>query len=886
LKGALLIVRKPDLHYHLFEGITNPFPFSHRHSASESMPRMLAPSRPRSLKVSWPMALIFLLVMVAVLYAGNASRGSYRAELEQATRERLDAIADLKVQQISSWLSERQGNVKLILDNPLIASRVWDFIQNPDPITQADTLAWLDSLHSIYRFRSVMLLSVEGDTLLAVPPDQPAIDVRTRQLAAQAVVRQQVISSDIYPVGDPGSADAAGSVYMDFFAPLLVPGGSSKASIGVVVVRIDPYSSLFPILETWPTNSPSAEVLLVRADQEAVLVINPPRHAAYHPLELSIPLNDSRQPTTWAGAGQEVFGEGVDYRGVNVFATTRLIPNSPWGLVAKLDRAEIYEPVFERELLTNLLTAVLFIAGALAAVLLWRQREAKFYKEEYQSEVKRQALSEHLHYLSRYANDIIFLCDERWTILEANDRALTAYGYTQEELSCMSLPQLATPESQTVFPKQIAELDEKGGLVFESVHVRKDSARFPVECSARTIQVENRKFYQCILRDITERKQAEEALRESERRFRQLYELAPVRYQLMDGEERMLDVNQAWLNAFGYAKPEVIGKSFPDFLDEASRRSWREHFASCKAYSELRHVEVTMVRLNGTRLIVAISGKIIHKEEGDGMQLHCILNDVTEQRLAEEQIRRMNEELERRVTERTAQLEAANKELEAFSYSVSHDLRAPLRAIDGFSRILMEEHVQELSCQANRYLNLVRENTRTMSNLIDNLLAFSRLSRLPLKKQRVDPEVIITQSLEVLKADQDGREIEFILNPVPPCDADPALLKQVYINLLSNAIKFTSKKPSAVIEVGCLQDKTEKIYYVRDNGVGFDMQYAPKLFGVFQRLHRVEEYEGTGVGLAIVQRIIHRHGGRVWAMGEVSEGATFCFTLEETSPHV
>jgi len=735
-----------------------------------------------------------------------------------------------------------------------------------------------------------MLLSVEGETLLAVPPEGPAVDERTHRLAAQAIVSQQVIFSDVYPVEEQASSTSTGaasqSVYMDFFAPLLVPEKNARTSIGVVVVRIDPHLSLFPALITGPTDSPSAEVQLVRPDGEAALVINPARHAPYQPLELRIPMDDDLQPSTWAGKGEETFGEGVDYRGVEVFAATRLIPNSSWRLVVKLDRAEIYAPFFERELLTNLLISALFIAGALVSVLLCRQREAKFYKEEYQAEVKRQALSEHLHYLSRYANDIILLCDERWNILEANDRAVTAYGYSQDELNYKSLLQLSSPDSQAAFPRHTTELDKKGGLVFQSAHLRKDGTLFPVECSARTIEVEGgRKFYQCILRDITERKQAEERMRESERRFRQIYELAPVRYQLMDGEGRLLDVNQAWLNASGYDKATVLGKSFGDFLDDASRRVWAAHFSASKAHTEMPNVELGMLCRNGMCVIVALTGKIIHEKDGEGMQLHCILNDVTDQRLAEEQTRRMNEELERRVTERTAQLEAANKELEAFSYSVSHDLRAPLRAIDGFSRIMMEEHVQELSPQATRYLNLVRENTHTMSKLIDNLLAFSRLSRQPLKKQRVDPEEIINQSLEILKASQDGRTIEFVINPVPPCNADPSLLKQVYINLLSNAIKFSSKKPSAVIEVGCLQENSEKIYYVKDNGVGFDMQYAPKLFGVFQRLHRVEDYEGTGVGLAIVQRIIHRHGGRVWAMGEINEGATFCFTLEETSSH-
>ena len=250
------------------------------------------------------------------------------------------------------------------------------------------------------------------------------------------------------------------------------------------------------------------------------------------------------------------------------------------------------------------------------------------------------------------------------------------------------------------------------------------------------------------------------------------------------------------------------------------------------------------------------------------------------------------------ILQRTAQLESANKELEAFSYSISHDLRAPLRAMDGFSRILLEEHASQLPTEARRYLGLVRDNAQQMGRLLEDLLAFSRLSRLPLNKQTVSPAGIVQKVLAELRLGQEQRKVEVTLGDLPDCQADPALLKQVWINLLSNAFKFTSKCEAARIEIGAISDfksqisdssphpsKSEilnlksAIYYVRDNGVGFDMQYAGKLFGVFQRLHRAVDFEGTGVGLTIVQRIVNRHGGRIWAEAEVDKGATFYFTI-------
>ena len=260
--------------------------------------------------------------------------------------------------------------------------------------------------------------------------------------------------------------------------------------------------------------------------------------------------------------------------------------------------------------------------------------------------------------------------------------------------------------------------------------------------------------------------------------------------------------------------------------------------------------------------------------------------DITESKMAEQALRQAQQETERQVIERTAELQAANKELEAFSYSVSHDLRAPLRAIDGFSRILLKDFAAALPEDARTYLEDVRNNALQMGRLVDDLLAFSRLSRQPIKKQSVASAGLVKDCLEELHAEQQGRSVEIRIADLPVCKADPALLKQVWMNLISNALKYTSKRDLTVLEIGVRNGGpvAETTYFVRDNGVGFDMRHAHKLFGVFQRLHRAEDYAGTGVGLAIVQRIVHRHGGRVWAEAQPDKGATFYFTLANGGP--
>jgi len=296
-----------------------------------------------------------------------------------------------------------------------------------------------------------------------------------------------------------------------------------------------------------------------------------------------------------------------------------------------------------------------------------------------------------------------------------------------------------------------------------------------------------------------------------------------------------------------------------------------------------RRDEMAAMRSDGSEFPVELAATRIPQDGPP--RFAWFVRDITERNRAEREIRQLNEELELRVVERTSQLEAANKELEGFSYSVSHDLRAPLRAIGGFSQILIDERGATLDDEGRRILKVIRDNTVRMGNLIDDLLAFSRMGRTALRLKRLDMTHLAKTVAGELTAASNLPNVDVTVGDLPAAHGDLSTLRQVWVNLISNAVKYSGTRNPATIEISGRTEAEEHIYSVKDNGVGFDMRYAGKLFGVFQRLHAASEFEGTGVGLALVQRIVHRHGGRIWAEAKPDEGATFHFALPNENAH-
>lgn len=478
-----------------------------------------------------------------------------------------------------------------------------------------------------------------------------------------------------------------------------------------------------------------------------------------------------------------------------------------------------------------------------------------------------------------HSADMILLIDRnQMRYVDVNETVCRKLGYTREEITAMG-PQDVLPVNREALERSydhlLAEPAESGSL--RSHYLCKDGSKLPFESSRHVIRSGDGFLIVAVSRDIRERLAAEDALRDSEARFRAIFERSNAGITIWDKAGRILGVNQAHADFLGYTREELMALTIDDTRPAADPQ-WGDNLQSLNTVAPDGYTrDRRYVRKDGSIVWGRISVAPVHDPDGRAQYFTSVCTDITEARESSDRISQMNEALETRVRERTAELEALVKELESFSYTISHDLRAPLRSMGGFAEILQKSHSDVLPPEAQRMLGRILANAHRMSDLLDGLLAFARLGRTALATKPVAMGALADEAWAEFAAELQGRRVVFTRNDMPDSLGDPVLLKQVWANLLSNALKYTRGRDPAEIALGW--DPAARAYFVRDNGAGFDMRFADKLFGVFSRLHGEEEFEGTGLGLAICERIVRRHGGRIRGEGAPGRGAVFHFSV-------
>jgi len=988
------------------------------------------------------LVLIFVLIAASIASIGFLSYKNFQRQYRSQVEAQLTSISLLKVADIQKWQKERLNDAEAFYQNNSFSLLIDNYLNDPTNNQNKDLIQfWLKAYSAHDEYAQVFFVSSKDFEIISADDSELNLTPNLELIIPIVLNERTIYFEDFHRDSEKSP------IFLAFVIPIYSADGES--SLGVTVLRIDPQVYLYPLILRWPVPSESAETALVRMENNQVLYLTDLRFESDAIMNKYIDLSETNRPSVKAVTGSVGIIEGVNYRGKQVIADVRPVPNTPWYLVSRIDQDEIEAPLLERERLSWILYSSLILASAIAINLIWRQQKIrslitsnKIQTEILESDRKLKEAQEMAHLgfwywdiatgevewseevykifqidpkgykpqietilalspwpedqkrdeelidraikthqpgmyeqkflrpdnsIGYYSSTFLGQFDEKdnlisivGSVMDVTDRTIKDHalqesehrfrtlfehaavgvaiintktgqfqdinqkycdflGYTKQELLQKRYQNLIDPEfidtnhqnNRKLMAGKIKEYS------IEKKYIRKDGTISWGELNASALwepgDVPEHYLHIAVIKDITEQKMAELALRESEKKFRETVANLDEGYYSSTLDGTLLEHNQAFNRILGLPEHQDLrGLAVPDFWENAEKRS--QYLDEIKIKGSVTSYQIAAKKSNGEIITVLISAHIIYNEKNEPIKIEGVFLDITpriqqekqllasqaelkklleqaeqsrralltiveDQKLAQEEINRLNKTLEERVNQRTTQLKASNEELESFAYSISHDLRAPLRAIDGYSRILEQDYAKVLDTEGIRLLNIVRSSTKNLDRLITDLLSLSRVGRSELKLEYLDMNSLAASIYLELTTPEMQEKIRFNVANLPEGYGDPTLIKHVWMNLISNAIKYSMPKKNPCIEISGFSDSDKCIYTVKDNGVGFNPDFKDKLFGLFQRLHKASDFEGTGVGLAIVHRIITRHNGEVWGNGNPDLGAEFSFSL-------
>ncbi len=808
----------------------------------------------------------FLILSTGIGLGGYRYYLAQKSSLEAEVRSQLQGITEMKVRRIADWRRDRLEIAQVIAASaPLMPELSRTLAGTADGTTKARLSRWLESLYERLDAAGAALVDAEGKMRLS-GGRLYGPQAHLRERARDAIEAGKVQFTDLHRESN-GSGP-----HMGINIPLLSP--LSGKPEGALLLGIDPEAFLYPLIQRWPTQTRSAETLLVRREGNEVLYLNELRHSKNTALNLRLPLTSAHLPAARVVLGLEGVADGVDYRNVPVLAAVKAIPDSPWYLVAKIDAEEVYAPLRSRGYSTLLAVLALILATGATLALIWRDQISRFYRQKYEAEVERRALAGHYDYLSRYANDIIVLTDGAGTIIEANDRATSAYGCTREELVGSQLRDLSDPQALDQFEADGREVKRHESLVFETRHRHKSGRVFPVEVSVRRIVVDGEIFRQSIIRDISERKAIEEQLRQTTETLKTAVEASPVAILTVSPEGIVTFWNRAAEQIFGWQAGEVVGHPLP-IVPEGQReeaRLLRQRILNGETFTGL---ELERVRKDGVRITVSLHAAALHDPNGQVTGYMAVLMDISERKRAELAQSKLQGQLQQ-----AQKMETVGR----LAGGVAHDFNNLLTVINGYAELISSELDPDDPLRA-ALAEITRAGDRAAA-LTQQLLAFSR--KQVIEPKLLSPNELVTDIGRMLRRLMgDDIEVVTILHPeTGQILADAGQINQVLMNLAVNARDAMPAGGRLLIETSNadIEERYAEAHMevqpgsyvglgVSDTGAGMDAETRSHIFEPFFTTKPLGQ--GTGLGLSTVYGIVKQNGGWIWVYSEPGRGTTF-----------